>query len=406
MDENNRVPMQLKSCRVCMSPNLYSIFSIADIALAGDFKEDQNQIDQKFPLVLLFCSNCRVIQIDQTIDLNRLFNTYSFSSSTIPSLVEHFNGYAKWLEDRVNPKSVLEVGCNDGILLKPLSERDIKVFGVDMSTNIGELAREKGFDVKSIKFGLEQIEPLKAWLTSVDLITASNAFPHNDDPNGFLQTARKLLAPEGTLALEVMYAGSLKQELQWDTIYHEHLHIHSLTSLKFLLEQNGFYLTSAEIIPMHAGSLRITASLKNEGMDESCSRILENEEALGLNTIESWLQFEQDCYQSIENCKKELIEISRHSRIWAYGASGRASMWLNAAGLDFIEKIVDASILRAGRFMPGMSTPIVFPQEFDESQPEFTLITAWNYAERIMSQHPNYKGKWIVPLPEFRVLNP
>jgi methylation protein EvaC len=81
-------------------------------------------------------------------------------------------------------------------------------------------------------------------------------------------------------------------------------------------------------------------------------------------------------------------------------------MWLNAAGLDFIEKIVDASILRAGRFMPGMSTPIVFPQEFDESQPEFTLITAWNYAERIMSQHPNYKGKWIVPLPEFRVLNP
>lgn len=396
--------MQLKKCRVCASIELHRVFSLPDLPLAGDFKIDQNLKDETFPLDLLFCEKCKVIQIDQTIELNRLFNTYAFSSSTVPSLVEHFQEYADWLITHLNPQSVLEIGCNDGILLHPLSEKGVSVFGVDMSNNIGDIARSRGLDVMSTKFGIDEILVFKEWVGSVDLITASNAFPHNDDPNGFLQTAKNLLSSRGSIALEVMYAGSLKSELQWDTVYHEHLHIHSLESLKNLLELNGFSLISAELVAMHAGSLRVIAKPGLHEMNENAKNLLKLENDIALNTLDSWLTFEKDSLESIEVCEEKLSKLADKSRIWAYGASGRASMWLNASKLDFIEKVVDASPLRAGRFMPGVSTPIVLPQEFDFDEPDYTLITAWNYADRIMAQHPNYKGKWIIPLPSFKIL--
>lgn len=396
--------MQLKECRVCESGELHRVFSLPDLPLAGDFKIDQKVKDEIFPLDLLFCNRCKVIQIDQTIELNRLFNTYAFSSSTVPSLVEHFNEYANWIITKLNPQSVLEIGCNDGILLYPLSQRGVLVYGVDMSNNIGDIARARGLDVMSTKFGVDEYSVFKKWLGAVDLITASNAFPHNDDPNGFLQTAKNLLSNQGAIALEVMYAGSLKTELQWDTVYHEHLHIHSLESLKNLLEFNGFSLVSAELVAMHAGSLRVIAKPGIHQMNSNATELLKLELESGLNTLESWQTFEKDSLVSIEVCEQELLKLANGARVWAYGASGRASMWLNAAKLDFIEKVVDASPLRAGRFMPGVSIPIVLPKEFDHEQPEFTLITAWNYADRIIAQHPNYKGKWIVPLPRFQFL--
>ena len=396
--------MRLSRCRVCDSKQLKRVFSLPDLPLAGDFKVSPSSVDDKFPLDLMFCEMCKVVQIDQSIELDRLFNSYAFSSSTIPSLVEHFKEYANWLISKINPQSVLEIGCNDGILLEPLLQKGLRVYGVDMSNNIGDIARSRGFDVKSFKFGSEQLPLLKKWFTSVDLITASNAFPHNDDPNGFLQTTKQLLSDKGVLALEVMYAGSLKTELQWDTVYHEHLHIHSLESLRYLLKMNGFSLIFAEIVDMHAGSLRIIAKPGNHQMQRSVIELLQQESESGLNTLESWLEFEDESLQSIKICERELRKISGKSRIWAYGASGRASMWLNACQMDFIEKVVDASKLRAGRFMPGVSTPIVSPEEFDQNPPDFTIITAWNYADKIMAQHNNYKGKWIIPLPKFRIL--
>ena len=110
----------IEKCRVCSSNELHNVFSLKSIPLAGDFKISQHTKDEEFPLDLLFCEKCKVVQIAQTIDLNRLFNTYAFSSSTIPSLVEHFKNYANWIQSTISPKRVLEVGCNDGILLEPL----------------------------------------------------------------------------------------------------------------------------------------------------------------------------------------------------------------------------------------------------------------------------------------------
>lgn len=235
-------------CRCCGSIDLHEVFSLPPIPLVGAFTLKSEIAVEKFPITLFFCETCKVLQIRENIDEQILFNQYSFSSSTVNSLVKHFDDYAEWIKNFVDPKSVLEVGSNDGILLSPLEKMGIRAFGVDISSNITEIARAKGLNVKNVKFGLDNQTEISDWiLEKVDLISASNTFPHNDDPNGFLETAINLLSDRGKISLEVMYAGSLEENLQWDTIYHEHLHFHSLTSLKNLFEKMVYILSMLKL---------------------------------------------------------------------------------------------------------------------------------------------------------------
>ena len=390
------------TCRCCGSIDLHEVFSLPPIPLVGAFTLKSEIAVEKFPITLLFCQICKVLQIKENIDEQILFNQYSFSSSTVNSLVKHFDDYADWIKNYVNPKSVLEVGSNDGILLSPLQSLGIRAFGVDISSNITEIARSKGLNVKNIKFGVRNQAEISDWIIEkVDLISASNTFPHNDDPNGFLETARNLLSDRGKISLEVMYAGSLEENLQWDTIYHEHLHFHSLTSLNNLLVRNGLHLEHAEITNMHAGSLRVLASMTEVAMSESAQKILQIEELRGLNRKATWIEFAKRSSNAIEVCREKLTAQNILGPIAAYGASGRATMWIHAASLDFIQYVVDASPLRAGHFMPGSNIPIQSPSYFIDVPPSAVFVTAWNYFDGIVGQHPEYRGTWIAPLPTY-----
>ena len=389
-------------CRVCASSDVVEIFAIPPIPLVGEFTSKPNTQADLFPITVLHCDSCKVLQIKESIDSERLFQEYSFSSSTVAGLVRHFSDYATWIWERYKPTKVLEVGCNDGVLLSPLARYGVEVFGLDISENITQLAKSKGLNAQALKFGEKNVAKVLAWTGEVDFVTASNTFPHNEDPNGFLEAVTKVLTLDGKLALEVMYAGSLQDSLQWDTIYHEHLHFHSLTSLQNLLNRHGFFLEYAEIVPMHAGSLRIIASKRVPKTTPEVDLILKQELDSGLNSRENWNDFATKCWNSIDIARSMLTERQKFGEIWAYGAAGRATMWIKVARLDFIKKVIDSSPLRAGHFMPGSDIPIVFPDELQRDQSVKTIfITAWNYAEGIAAQHPEFKGFWTVPLPEY-----
>ena len=389
-------------CRVCASSDVVEIFAIPPIPLVGEFTSKPNTQADLFPITVLHCDSCKVLQIKESIDSERLFQEYSFSSSTVAGLVRHFSDYATWIWERYKPTKVLEVGCNDGVLLSPLTRYGVEVFGLDISENITQLAKSKGLNAQALKFGEKNVAKVLAWTGEVDFVTASNTFPHNEDPNGFLEAVTKVLTLDGKLALEVMYAGSLQDSLQWDTIYHEHLHFHSLTSLQNLLNRHGFFLEYAEIVPMHAGSLRIIASKRVPKTTPEVDLILKQELDSGLNSRENWNDFATKCWNSIDIVRSMLTERQKFGEIWAYGAAGRATMWIKVARLDFIKKVIDSSPLRAGHFMPGSDIPIVFPDELQRDQSVKTIfITAWNYAEGIAAQHPEFKGFWTVPLPEY-----
>ncbi len=397
--------MRRSNCRGCSGTKLEKFLDLGAMPLAGGFLSGKDAIasERTFPLPVHICSECRLIQILEVVDPEILFQDYSFSSSTIQPLVSHFEKYAEWINTNFQPKVVVEFGCNDGVLLAPLEKLGIKAAGVEISRNISDLAQSRGLDVVTAYFDVETARALKTRIGAVDIVTGSNAFAHNDCPEKILQAAHEVLAPNGHLCLEVMYAGDLLETYQWDTLYHEHLTFYSLTSLSRLLERNGFYLVDAERIPMHGGSLRIAASRNRaEAPRASVAQLLKYENEKHLAEVETWMAFGKFTDRKISIVNDVLGKLSKTGRIWGYGAAGKATLWVNACKMNYLEAMVDASPLRAGKIMPGTHTPIVFPDQLQKNPPDYIFITAWNYAEHIKAKESWFKGTWVTPLPELR----
>jgi len=392
-------------CRGCGESAVRSFLDLGDLPLAGGFlSEEAVPSEQRYPLLVSVCETCGLVQIVDPVDPGILFQDYSFATGTIPALVRHFDDYAQWLVAEFAPQSVIEFGCNDGTLIAALADRSVRSLGVDLAANITEMARQQGRNVLTGAFGPGMVEELRQQMGSVDLITGSNVFAHNADPAAILEAADALLAPDGVLCLEVMYAGDLLDQLQWDTLYHEHLTFYSLGTLRTLLDRYGFEPVSAQRIPMHGGSLRLAAARRGRHKPNGTVGELRTwEEGVALNAASTWDGFAQDCRRRIDAFGDTMRRLSSSASIWGYGAAGKATMWVNLCQMDYLEGMVDASPLRYGKLMPGTHTPIVSPEEFRRHQPDYVFVSAWNYLDAIRGNEADYKGYWIVPLPEMRI---
>lgn len=400
MTETDDVP-----CRACGDGPLELFLDLGDMPLAGGFLSNLEEADDEnlYPLRVFTCKQCSLVQIVDVVDPSVLFQDYSFASSTIPALVEHFNDYAQWIVDRFRPKQVAEFGCNDGVLLRPLEKFGVEGWGVDISENIGEIARSEGLNVVTGFFDRDMAMGLRESIGPVDLVTGSNAFAHNEDPGEILNAARLLLEPQGHLCLEFMYAGDLLALTQWDTLYHEHLTFYSLETLSLLLERHGFKVVHVEHLPMHAGSLRVVAAKENSASpDASVKERQRLEEEMQVNQAETWLSFGRRVGRRIDIVAEVFRALADKNSVWGYGAAGRATLWVNACKMNYLGAVVDASPLRAGKLMPGTHTPIVFPGEMKKSRPDHVFVTAWNYASSIQQKEGWYQGVWSTPLPELR----
>jgi novobiocin biosynthesis protein NovU/D-mycarose 3-C-methyltransferase len=372
--------------------------------LAGGFLANQEAVSEEklYPIEVHACARCGLVQILNPVDPEVLFQDYSFSSSTIQPLVDHFRAYAEWIQERLRPRMVVEFGCNDGVLLAPLQKAGIRAIGVDISGNITDIARRKDLEVFTGYFNPELARQIVDLAGPADVVTGSNAFAHNDQPERILEAARAVLSDSGYLCLEFMYAGDLLEKLQWDTLYHEHLTFYSLSALRILLERHGFHLVDAERLPMHGGSLRVCASLKPLPLERGAESVLQYEEETGLQCLDNWRHFADRSLRQIRVVRDVYRGLSERHAIWAYGAAGKATMWVNACQMNYIAAVVDASPLRAGKLMPGTHTPIVSPEKFRESPPDYMFVTAWNYADQIRAKESWFQGIWSVPLPDLR----
>jgi novobiocin biosynthesis protein NovU/D-mycarose 3-C-methyltransferase len=392
-------------CRGCENTDLRQIMDFGEMPLAGGFLANRGSIasEERFPLAVHVCCKCSLVQIVDAIDPDVLFRDYSFSSSTIGALVTHFERYASWLKERYRPSSIVEIGCNDGVLLAPLEKMAIRACGVDISENITKIARDRGLDVVTGYFDRRVAEQIRERLGPADIVTGSNCFPHNATPAVILDAARIALKPTGHLALELMYAGDLLTQMQWDTLYHEHLTFYSLETLSILLARHGFYAVHAERLPMHGGSLRVVAARTPGEPSPQMREIQQFEESIKLNHHATWLDFGGRCRRKIEIVRDVLGALHKTgARIWGYGAAGKATMWVNACNMTYLGGMVDASPLRAGKLMPGTHTEIVFPEQLRKAAPDYIFLTAWNYAEGIVAKEAWFRGTWLIPLPELR----
>lgn len=394
------------TCRACGKKKLHKFLDLGKQPLAGGFlppEADAIEKEKRYALPIDICLNCGLIQTLHVIPPKQLFIHYCFSSSTVPALVTHFEEYAQWLKRKFNPTFVVEFGSNDGILLLPLEKLKIKAIGVDISKNITEMAKAKGLMAIQGFFDTQMAEKIQKKDGSADIVTGSNAFPHNDQPEKVLKAAKKILKKDGHFIVEIMYAGDLLAQLQWDSMYHEHLSYFCATTLEVLFNRFGFHMVDVEHLPMHAGSLRVVAAVDpKEKPAPSVATFFQKEKQQKITEAETWLKFSQTVQRRIKIAREVMKKLSFSSRIWAYGAAGRATMWVNACEMNYLEAIVDSSPLRSGRLMPGTHTPIVFPEALRSNPPDYIFVTAWNYLEVIRAKESWYKGIWVVPLPELR----
>jgi len=396
--------MAAVACWACGNHRVEPFIDLGSLPLAGGFLTDESEIaqEQLFPLVVHVCADCGLVQNVLPIAPELLFKQYFFSSSTVGPLVEHFKDYADFVAGPLAVKAAVEFGCNDGILLEKLRDRGVKAVGVDYSENITAIARSKGLDVVTGAFDSDVARAIRERVGQVDFVTGSNCFAHNREPEIILKAARQVLKPTGLLGLEVMYAGDLLEKLQWDTLYHEHLTVVSLGSLSVLLRRHGFRVVDVFRIPMHAGSLRVLASPDPDRTPHPRVMTLADEEArVGLNDPATWQAFGRRVQRLIEVVGNTMADLAARRRIWAYGASGRAALWLSACRMDYIERVVDSSPLRAGTLMPGTHQKVVLPSEMRASPPDYGFVTAWNYFEIIRAKEDWYRGTWVTPLPRF-----
>jgi SAM-dependent methyltransferase len=393
-------------CRGCGETAVRPFFDLGPLPLAGGFLRGAEDIpdEQRYPLLISVCDNCGLVQIVDPVDPDVLFGDYAFATGTVPGLVRHFESYADWIKERFAPGVVIEFGANDGTLVGALEQRGIKALGVDLAPNITAMAREQGRHVITGAFGPDLLDELRESVQSADLVTGSNVFAHNANPGAIIEAADGILAPDGVLCLEVMYAGDLLEQLQWDTLYHEHLTFYSLATLSRLLGRFGFETIDAERIPMHGGSLRLAAARRGQrAPSDRVAALAVWEQDRALNDSATWDAFGTDCRRRIAVFGDTMRRLSEGASIWAYGAAGKATMWVNACEMTYLQAVVDASPLRAGRLMPGTHTPIVTPEQFKQAAPDYVFASAWNYLEAIRANEPQYDGYWIVPLPEMRI---
>jgi len=401
---------QIQNCRLCNSDNFEVFLKLGTMPLAGNFlkKEDVGK-ENSYPLDVCFCKNCGSVQVLEMIPRDTFFKDYRYLSSvTAKSVLEHFKTYASEIKDRFLPNNgfVLEVACNDGILLEPLKKLGLNVLGVDPAKNVVRIAKEKGLDVINDYFGLSLSKQILEQYGKTDVIVGNAVFAHVDDLNDILLGVKNLLKDDGVFIFEVNYMGDMIDELQYDVIYHEHTMYHSVLALKKFLEQYDMKIFDVKHLDIRGGTIRIYSSFSNTNFDisDNVQSLLDSELKKGYNKFETFKNFAKKC----EDHKSQILNLlhdlkKQGKKIIGYGMSGRGNTMLNywQAGTDILDYGIDASPERYGRFVPGMHIPIKPPQPIIDA--DYVLLLAWIFADDIIEKEHEFVengGKFIIPFPK------
>jgi SAM-dependent methyltransferase len=405
------------ACRVCGGTSLHTLLELGEVPLANALlrQEDLDRPEPRFPLTLLFCAECTLVQIRETVDPELLFGHYLYFSSYSDTMLAHARDEADTLIRRLGlgrDSLVLEIASNDGYLLRNFVERGIPVLGCEPARNVAEVAVARGVPTLCAFFGRELGQRLRHQGKLAHAVLGNNVLAHVADLDGVAAGIAAALAPEGRAVLEFPYVGAMIEGTEFDTIYHEHLAYFSLHAVEALFSRHGLRLVDVERLSIHGGSLRVWLAHASDGADPdpAVERLRGEERASGMTTLAYYRRFAEQ----VGHLRADLLhDLGRRrgagQRLAAYGASAKGSTLMNVLGIgaETLEFVADRSPVKQGRFTPGNRLPIVDPSALLSRRPDAVLLLTWNFAEEILRQQSAYLrggGTFIVPVPQVRAI--
>lgn len=404
-------------CRACGNSSLVPVLSLGRTPLANALRSaDQLHCPEPtYPLDLVFCPTCTLVQITETVPPDELFRDYVYFSSFSETMLRHAAELAARMvrERRLSADAlVVEAASNDGYLLRNYKAAGIPVLGIEPARNVARVAvEEHGIPTREEFFGSALAARLVAEGRRADVFHAHNVLAHVPDLNGFVAGIRTILRPTGVAVVEVPYVKDMLDHCEFDTIYHEHLCYFSLTALDRCFRRHALVIVDVERIPIHGGSLRLFAVPveRVNGVPPRVSALLAEEAAWRVDTPGPYLAFSARVGQ-IKNTLRQMLGKLKSAglRIAAYGASAKGSTLLNFCGIgpETLDFVVDRSPVKQGKFTPGTGLRIYSPEKLLEARPDYTLLLSWNFADEILQQQEEYRrvgGRFIVPVPVPRV---
>jgi methylation protein EvaC len=392
-------PTTMMECRLCGEPSAIEFLNLGQQPLANKYPtQAEFAAEDFFPLQVFFCPTCKNVQLGTIISRERMFADYYYLSSVNRGLVRHFEDLAQQL---ALAHFVVDVGSNDGILLKPLRKLGVKALGVEPSINVSKIANDQGFETLTTFFDIQAAENIKDSYGRADVIVASSVFTHLENPSGFIEAVKRLLTDDGTFIVEVEYIGAILATTQFERFYLDRIFYYSLTSLAKLLAAHGMFIADVREIAPHGGSLQVLVQRAGgqTSPSDATRRLLAREEKD--LTLETLREFGRNVDVQISAFKDRLAEYQQAGlRVAGYGSPARVATICNYGriGPSEIPFTVDDSPLKQNKFTPGTHIPIVPKSYLDEHEPDVLVVFAYEYFDDIKKKTDG-AYRYLKPIP-------
>lgn len=401
------------TCRICNN-KIDTIISFGKMPIANGFVKKPSPKEFVFTLKIIFCPKCYMVQLGETVPPEKMFHDhYQFFSSTSKGMEKHFKEQAIHIEKLVNDKKnpfVVEIGSNDGIMIKHIADAGIRHLGIEPSVNVAEVSKKFGVNVSSVFFNKKTAQEIKKKYGKADIICGSNVICHIENINSVFEGVKELLSDDGYFFFEEPYIYDIVKNNAFDQIYDEHVYYYSGLSITNLARKHELELVDMKHQDVHGGSMRyyIKKGAKNK-ISIAVKKYIELEKKLWLHKLEGYLDFKK----KIDKVCSDLIGLlkklkSQGYAVAGYAATSKSTTLLNYSGIghELIEYISDTTPSKIGLLSPGTHIPIKSYDYFSKNRPKYMVLFAYNHKKEIFAKEIEYRkkgGKFIIYFPKVTI---